>query len=94
MTEKKNKAVVPIKTTAENIWDAIKECQLEMFALPDQTVQKYCTPITVEPTKLYMTYKVSAVIPALENALYKKYDFENVDGYIIVANKQHPIKSK
>lgn len=80
--------VVKERTDAEKIWDTIKNVQLDMFALPDQTVSKYCTPIAVEPSKLYLTYKgIGAVLPAMETALSKKYNVEVVDKYIVVSNK-------
>lgn len=75
-------------TEADKIWEEIKDVQLEMFSLPDQTVSKYCKPITVEPTKLYVTNSVQAVYPALENALGKKFTIELAQKFIVIARKK------
>lgn len=80
-------AVEPKKMTlAETIWNNIKNKNLEMFALPKQMVNMYCEPIAIEPTKLYLTFTVSAVLPALETALKDLYSVERVDRYIVVSN--------
>ncbi|HWZ23231.1 MAG TPA: hypothetical protein VNW06_11290, partial [Cytophagaceae bacterium] len=75
-------------TRADEIWNHIKNVQLEMFALPNQTVSLYCQPIVVEPTKLYLKYKAAAVYPALETALQKLYTVEMVNKLIIIADKK------
>jgi hypothetical protein len=98
MTEKKTQVEdkqVPEKkapekkvTEAEKIWNEIVDCQLEMFSLPDQTVRKYCSPVTIEPSKLYITASVQAVVPALETAIGKKFDIEMATKYIIISRKK------
>ena len=70
----------------EKIWQEIKDVQLNLFALPNQTVQKHCQPQLVEPTRLYVTFSAGAVGPALEAAL-SNYSVE-IDGkYVIIGRK-------
>lgn len=75
-------------TEAEKIWQEIQNTQLDMFSLPDQTVSKYCKPIKVEPSKLYVTTSVQAVFPALEFALGKRFTIEMAQKFIIIARKK------
>lgn len=92
-TEKKaveKKAVekkVVEKTAAEKIWEEIRSVELQMFSLPGQTVEAHCSPVTVEPSKLYLTSKVGSVVPALEDTLGKKYNIELAQKYIVVSKK-------
>lgn len=58
-----------------------------MFALPNQTIERYCTPVIVEPSKLYVTSTVGSILPTLEDALGKKYDIELVQKYIAISKK-------
>lgn len=92
MTEKKskveNKPEEKKLTEAEKIWNEISNIELEMFSLPEQTVRKYCTPVTVEPSKLYITASVQAVIPALETAIGKRFDIEKAMKYTIISRKE------
>ena len=82
------KAAVPVQTEAQKIWSEISGVELEMFSLPGQTVEKYCKPVTVEPTKLYVTATVQAVFPALETALRKKFTVEMAQKFIVIARKK------
>lgn len=83
-------AAVPAATSgstqAQQIWAEIQGKPLEMFALPAQTVAKYCTPVTVEPSRLYLDYKgVGAVVPALESAIGSKFAVELMDRFVVVS---------
>ena len=74
----------------EKIWQEIKDVQLQLFGLPNQTVQKHCQPQMVEPSRLYVTFSAGAVGPALETAL-RNYNVE-IDGkYIIIGRKSNAI---
>ncbi len=72
-------------TQADKIWTEIKDKNIQMFALPIQKVSDYCAPIPVEPTRLFLTYKVSAVLPALEEALGQAFKIEQADKFLIVS---------
>lgn len=74
-------------TQAEQIWTDIKDIKLEMFGIAPQPISKYCSPVPVNHNKLYLSYKVGAVLPAMENAIGKKYDIELFEKYISVAVK-------
>jgi hypothetical protein len=72
-------------TVADKIWQDIKDLRLELFALPNQFVNSYCEQIKIEPSKLYLTSKVSAVLPILEEALRGRYNVEKINKYIVVS---------
>ncbi len=78
---------VPEKLESQKIWDEIKEVNLNMFALPGQTVEKYCTPYMIEPSKCYVTVKVTAALVALEEALLKKFNIEVEGKFIVITRK-------
>lgn len=96
MTEKKQIEVKPvetIKTTttpteANKIWNEIKNKPINMFAIQNQTVQNYCQPVSLDPSKCFLKYTASSVIPALETVLQDTYDFEASGQYIIVSRKK------
>lgn len=81
-------------TVAGEIWSEIKEKDIEMFGLPNQTVQLHVKPVVVDPEKLYVTLNSSAVLPSLEVALGKKYTVELVDRFVVVARAKAPLTAK
>lgn len=86
MTEKNTEVKAPkVKTPADLIWDEIKELKIEMFALPGQQVQHYCTPVPVDPTKLFLTVTAGSVLPALEMVVSPKYVVEKQDRFLVVS---------
>ncbi len=78
-------------TVAGEIWDEIKDKNIEMFALPDQTVSMHCRPIPIEPSKLYLTASSTSVLPSLETAVGKKYAVELADRFIVVSRAVAPL---
>jgi hypothetical protein len=84
-SEKATKVTVP--SIANDIWEDIKDKGIEMFALPNQVVSMYVSPVDVEPSKLYLRFTASAVLPSLEVAVGNKYSVERVDKFIVVAKK-------
>ncbi len=76
------------QTEADKIWTEVSNVQLNMFALPGQTVSTYCTQVKIEPTKLYVTASVQAVVPALDAAIGKSFDIEVANKYIIISRKK------
>jgi hypothetical protein len=71
-------------TESEKVWEYLKGKNIAMFSLPDQTVEKYCTPIFADPSKLLLVPKATSVLPALETAFVKEFTFEVADKYIVV----------
>ena len=69
---------------ADKIWSEIKNKEILMFALPSQTVANYCTPATVEPSKLYLLATAGSVLPALELAIGSEYKVNVVTKYLTV----------
>lgn len=78
------------QTPAEQIWNAIKSTPINLFGLPNQFVSQHCAPVSVEPSKLYLVSRSSALLPALEAALAPKFSVELADKWIIV----QPVLSK
>lgn len=68
----------------QKIWDEIKDKEIEVFALPRQSIDKSCKPVVVNPAKLYLTAPAMAYLPAIESALGNKYAVEMSDKYIVV----------
>lgn len=87
MEPKEKTETTTVLTEADKLWNQIKDLKIEMFALPDQTVSKYCIKAVVEPSKLYLLSNVGAFLPALEMALNNKYLVETMDKYIVVSKK-------
>lgn len=83
----KNNEPVNLVGESARLWNEIKNLQLNMFALPDQTVEKHYTPVIVEPSKLYMVGAVGAAFPALEETLGQNYNLEVAGKYIVVSSK-------
>jgi hypothetical protein len=79
--------LAPPLTEAQKIWEEIRQVQLNMFALPDQTVEMYCKVYPIEPSRVYMTVKVSAVLAALEDTLGKWYNFDTAGKFVLVTRK-------
>lgn len=72
-------------TVAGQIWNEIKDKNIEMFALPNQVIGMHCHPIAVEPSRLFLVANSTAVLPSLEMAVGNKYTVEQADRFIIVA---------
>jgi hypothetical protein len=72
-------------TEASNIWNEIKDKNIDMFALPNQKVCQYCEPIMIDPDKLYLRTTSSSVLPALESACGKNFLVELTDRYVRVS---------
>lgn len=77
----------PPMSEAKKLWEEIKDVQLNMFALPDQTVGQYCKFIQIEPVRCFVTIKVSSVLTALEDALGSKYNIESAGKFVILSRK-------
>jgi hypothetical protein len=85
--------VAPALSEAEVIWNAIKDRNIEMFALPNQIVGLHCTPFPVEPSKLYLTIRSTAVLPSLEAACNPDFTVEMVDRFVVVKRAEPSIAS-
>lgn len=78
---------VPIvKTAADQIWDEIKNLNINMFALANQKVHMYCKPVLVEPSRLFLLSSVGSALPALEAVVAPKYSVEKIDKFLVVAH--------
>lgn len=81
-----NTAPPSTETEAQTIWNTIKDKEINMFAIPGK-VSDYCNFMAVDPNKCYLTYKATAVLPAMEELLAGKYDVSSVDKYLLVSKK-------
>lgn len=88
------------KTVAEQIWDKIKDLNIDIFALPNQTVQMHVTRDErlerAIPDAVHVRLKSAAVLPALEEALGKVrlpptkfgqpqvFEFSSLDAYTVI----------
>ena len=78
-------------TEADKIWDEIQNKGIEMFSLPNQKVKDHCLPIEIEPSKLYLRIKSSAVLPSLEFACGPNFVVELMGKYVSVCRASVPI---
>lgn len=85
MSKSKAESTVVTKTDAEKIWQEIKDKSIEMFSLPSQKVHQYCTPVTIEPSKLYLKASATSVLPALEATLGSKFLVERMERFLVVS---------
>jgi hypothetical protein len=93
--EKKNKVVeVKMKTEAQQIWEEIKDRNIEMFSLPNQKVNNYCKPVEVEPTKLYLYIKAEAVLPSLEVSAGSSFVVEKMERFVVVSRAKPSLTAK
>jgi hypothetical protein len=56
-------------TVAGQIWAKIERLPFPMFALPGKVLRDYLTPVPIDPSRLFLAYKVGSVIPMLEEVL-------------------------
>ena len=82
---------VPVKNEAQKIWDEIMNLPIQMFGLPNQFVFQHITPVTVEPSKLYVTIRSSAALPSLEAAIAPAFQVELVDKFVIIKRAPLPL---
>lgn len=71
----------------ENIWNEIKLVQLDMFALPNQFLQNFCTLVSATSDSALLKFSAAAVLPAMEARLNQRYTIELADKYLIVKRK-------
>lgn len=85
------KTIVVQHTNAEKIWNEIKNKPLDMFALAGQTAEKFCKVVPIDTEKLFLTYTVSAVIPAIEAVIGDKLQLETMDKFIVISRKPYVV---
>lgn len=93
--ETTEKAETKTATAAEKIWDKIKDLPIEIFALPNQSVQDHARrEAQMEkaiPDAVHLIIKSAAVLPALEETLSKvrlgkneRFDITQYSKYTVV----------
>jgi hypothetical protein len=83
-----------VKTPAETTWEQIKNLPVQLFGLPNQTVSTISTPAQVEPSKLYLTIRASAALPAIEAAIAPTFEVKVADKYLVVERVVAPLTAK
>ncbi len=76
------------ETMAEKIWNELKDENITIFALPNQKVNMYCKPVSIEPNKLYLLPTIGIMLPTLEKIVKNKYFIEKIDKYIVISELQ------
>lgn len=71
-------------TNAGKIWDEIKGVEIDLFSLPGQTISIHAKPSVPDPESLFLSINSSAVLPAIEAAIQKRFKVELVDKYVVV----------
>ena len=84
-------AMVAPPSQADQIWNEIQNLPIQMFGLPGQIVAMHVIPVSVEPSKLYLTIRSSAALPSLEAAIAPKFVVELADRFIIVTRAPQPL---
>jgi hypothetical protein len=77
----------PQPKVADQIWAEIAKVDTQAYGLPGQTIDKFCTPIPVEPTKLYLKYTNSTIVAFMQEVLSTRYDVDLNGLYITVERK-------
>ncbi len=85
--KKENNMSVELSGEAAKIWEEIRYVELDLFGLPDQTVEKHCKPAAIASDVLYVTIDVSAAFAALDVALSKNFTIESVSKWYTIARK-------
>lgn len=74
-------------TEPQKLWNEIKGKQLDLFGLPNQTIEQYSNPVEIDGVRLFLSFTVQAFLPALEEALGPKFSVERSNKYLIVTKK-------
>ncbi|HEY5267967.1 MAG TPA: hypothetical protein VII94_02440 [Candidatus Saccharimonadales bacterium] len=83
--------VAPVPTIAEQMWSEIRNLPIQMFGLPNQTVEQHCSFYAVDPNQLFLTIRSSATLPSLESAITPRFVVELVDRFIVVKRASQPL---
>ena len=80
-------------TEGQTIWNEIKDKPINVFGgLTGHVVSSYCAPVDLDPSKCFLRFTASAVLPALETSVGPNYVCEAADKFIIVSRKsQWPV---
>lgn len=74
---------------ADIIWDTVKNIEIHLFSLPKQYLHLHATPVTVDPSKLYVTLKASAALPAIEEYVAPfGFTISQVDKFVVIERKK------
>ncbi len=86
--EEPQKVEKKVRTDSEKLWSSMRNKKIDMFCLPEQTVEMHCENANISPTELYLKPKTPAVLPALE-ITFPNLEFEATHGnkYILVMKK-------
>lgn len=76
-------------TKADLMWDQLKSVDLNMFGIPNQTIEKYCQPIPANPNELTLKMReakknATGVVSVMSQVLAPKYEVDLNDRYIVV----------
>lgn len=78
-------------TEAQKMWEEIKNLRINMYAIPNQTIEGHVTRFEGDPRVLYLRPKTSAVIVALEEVLAGHFDIEQTEANFICVTRTKKI---
>lgn len=70
-------------TPSEQIWEDIKDKDIDVFAFKSK-VHKFCEYMDIDEKKCYVVCKASAALPALEVTLGNEYTCTLVEKYVVI----------
>ncbi len=71
-------------TEADLIWAEIKGKKIDLYGLPHQFVESHVKKLAVPGNELLLKLNSSAVLPALEAAIYPQFEVEMSESYVVV----------
>lgn len=81
------------KTEAEKLWLSIKDKKIEIFSLPNQTVEMHCSRAKYHPSnELWLVCKSPAVIRSIEDAFPDIDVSTSMDGKMIVLKVKNVVQ--
>jgi hypothetical protein len=75
------------KTVVNEIWEEIKNLHIDLYALPNKTVEDCVSMKPIPGDVLFLKPKVPAALTALESALGKKYVVGTTEVGLITVEK-------
>jgi hypothetical protein len=75
------------KIPSRDVWEEIRNLQIEMFCLPPQSVEYYTSVVSHNDTMAILSYKVPSMIASLESLIGNKFTVEPKEKYLVVTRK-------
>ena len=83
----KTKTVTAEAYSGDWMWEKLKNVELDLYALPDQTLEKTAQRVNLAPDKLHLKTKAPALLSALDSAATKAFKLPK--GKLLNITQQH-----